>query len=199
MFDKQYYESNNYTNYLDRQDRYIRLAKEVCEFLEKIDLLKGTVLDFGCAVGFLLKGLEKRVDECYGVDISEWALEQARMRGHDVSTQVNWNLDHGVVFGLDVFEHMTEEDLDRFFRKIKTKSIVFRIPICANEGEDYVLECSRVDPTHVIRWTKQQWIDYFRNNGFLNVDLNLSTIYNSDGVYSGLAFRQSDFTEEMTL
>jgi SAM-dependent methyltransferase len=189
MFDKQYYESNNYTNYLDRQDRYIRLAKEVCEFLEKMDLLKGTVLDFGCAVGFLLKGLEKRVEECYGVDISEWALEQARARGHNVSTQVNWNLDHDVVFGLDVFEHMTEEDLDHFFQKIKTKSIVFRMPICANEGEDYVLECSRVDPTHIICWTKQQWIDYFRNHGFLNVDLNLSTIYNSEGVYSGLALR----------
>ena len=104
MFDQEYYESNNYTNYLYRQDRYIRLSEEVSDFLDKMNLLKEPVLDFGCAVGFLFKGLEKRVDECYGVDISEWALEQARKRGHDVSTQVNWNLDHGVVFGLDVFE-----------------------------------------------------------------------------------------------
>lgn len=189
MFDKKYYESNNYTNYLDRQDRYVRLAEEISDFLSKMNLLQEPVLDFGCAVGFLLKGLEERNIDCYGVDISEWALEQARKRGHDVSTQVNWDLDHGVVFGLDVFEHMTEDDLNHFFQKIKTKCIVFRMPICANEGEDYVLECSRVDPTHVICWTKQQWIDYFRNHGFLNIDLNLSTIYNSEGVYSGLALR----------
>lgn len=189
MFDKEYYESNNYTNYLDRQDRYIRLAEEVSDFLGKMNLLKEPVLDFGCAVGFLLKGLENRVDECYGVDISEWALEQARERGHDVSDQVNWDLDHGVVFGLDVFEHMTKPDLDDFFNRIKTKAVVFRIPVCANEDEDYVLECSRVDPTHIICWTKKQWSDYFRQYGFLSVELNLSTIYNSEGVYSGLALR----------
>jgi len=52
-----------------------------------------------------------------------------------------------------------------------------------------VLECSRVDPTHVVRWTKAMWREFFRTFGLLNVELNLSTIYNSEGVYSGLALR----------
>jgi len=192
MFDKEYYESNNYTNYLDRQDRYIRLAEEVLAYLRKMRLVHSPVLDFGCAVGFLLKGLEREVNTCYGVDISDWAIEQAKKRGHDVRKEVDFNRDHSIVFGLDVFEHMPEKELREFFDKIKTKAIVFRIPVCAKEGEDYVLECSRVDPTHVIRWTRKQWIEFFRSYGFLNVDLQLSTIYNSEGVYSGLALRHDN-------
>ncbi len=93
------------------------------------------------------------------------------------------------MFGLDVFEHMNFEDLEAFFKNIKTRAIVFRIPVCANYGEDYVLECSRVDPTHVIRWTKSMWTEFFRTFGFISVELNLATIYNSEGVYSGLALR----------
>lgn len=189
MFDKEYYESNNYTNYLDRQDRYIRLAEEVGDFLGKMNLLQEPVLDFGCAVGFLLKGLESKVDDRYGVDISEWALEKARERGHDARKEVDWSKNHGVVFGLDVFEHMSFNDLKDFFEKIKTKVIVFRIPVCANPGEDYVLECSRADPTHNICWTRELWTEWFRSYGFLCIELNLSTIYNSEGVYSALAIR----------
>ena len=189
MFDKEYYESNNYTNYLDRQDRYIRLAEEVSDFLGKMNLLQEPVLDFGCAVGFLLKGLEGRNLDCYGVDISTWALAKARERGHDARGEVDWSTNHGVVFGLDVFEHMDYDALENVFKNIKTKAIVCRMPVCAKPGEDYVLECSRVDPTHVVRWTKAMWREFFRTFGFLNVELNLSTIYNSEGVYSGLALR----------
>ena len=63
------------------------------------------------------------------------------------------------------------------------------MPVCANEGEDYVLNVSRVDPTHVIRWTKNQWRKLFENLGYFPLDLNLSTIYNSPGVYTGIAIR----------
>ena len=188
-FNKEYYESNNYTNYLSRQDRYIRLAKEVCEFMEKMNLLNSPALDFGCAVGFLLKGLQNHVDYCYGADISEWAREQAQMRKLDVRSEPDWKLNHGVVFALDVFEHMTEYKLQDFFNKIRTDVIVFRMPICENSGEDYVLECSRADPTHIIRWTKSEWEKFFKSNGYVTIDLNLSTMYNSDGVYTGFALK----------
>lgn len=189
MFDKEYYESNNYTNYLARQDRYIRLAKEVCEFMGKMNLMNAPVLDFGCAVGFLLKGLEQHVEYCYGADISEWARKEATHRGLDVRKTPDWKLNHGVVFALDVFEHMKELELQDFFYNIHTDVIVFRMPICANPGEDYVLECSKVDPTHVIRWTKEEWREFFRSNGYTPIDLNLATIYNSDGVYAGFAVK----------
>ena len=190
IFDREYYESNNYTNYLARQDRYIRLAKEVCEFMGKMNLMNSPVLDFGCAVGFLLKGLEQHVDYCYGADISEWARNEANARGLDVREEPDWKLNHGVVFALDVFEHMKPYVLHDFFYNIRTDVIVFRMPICAKSGEDYVLECSKVDPTHVIRWTKKEWQEYFKSWGYTTIYLNLSTFYNSDGVYAGMAIKQ---------
>jgi hypothetical protein len=190
-FDKEYYESNNYTNYLARQDRYIRLAEEVVDYLKKMNLVQSPILDFGCAVGFLLEGLKKHGD-CYGVEISEWAIEEATKRGHDVRREI-MDVNHGLVFALDVFEHMPEGELTKFFYKLDANAIVFRMPICANSGEDYVLECSRVDPTHLIRWTKEEWKKFFNSHGYITTDLQLSTIYNSEGVYAGLALRNQCF------
>jgi len=189
MYDKDYYESNNYTNYLAREARYERLANEILGFLNVMGLAKSPVLDFGCAVGFLLRAFKKQHLDCYGVDVSEWALEQAHKRGLHVSREVLWEEQHALTTALDVLEHMSEEDLTHFIENLNTKVIVFRMPICANEGEDYVLEVSRVDPTHNIRWTKQQWEEFFNKHGYVTVDLNLNTIYNSDGVYAGIAFK----------
>ena len=187
-FDKSYYESNNYTNYLGREDRYTKLADEVMTHLKTFDLVQSPILDFGCAVGFLMRGLAKYGD-VYGVDVSDWAIEQASAQGLKVQKTIDPKLDHGMVFALDVFEHIPEKDLERILLNIRTKLIVFRMPVCANEGEDYVLNVSRVDPTHVIRWTKNQWRKLFENLGYFPLDLNLSTIYNSPGVYTGIAIR----------
>jgi 2-polyprenyl-3-methyl-5-hydroxy-6-metoxy-1,4-benzoquinol methylase len=189
MYDKEYYESNNYTNYLAREDRYLRLANEIIEYLSKMNLVKSPVLDFGCAVGFLLKAFEKHNLDCYGVDVSDWALTKAKESGLNVSKEVLWEKQHALVTALDVLEHMSEDDLRYFMANINTNAMVFRMPIVANEGEDYVLEVSRVDPTHNIRWTKQQWEQFFNQYGYVTVDLNLNTIYNSDGVYAGVAIK----------
>ena len=37
-----------------------------------------TILDFGCAKGFIVKALRLLHREAYGVDISEYAIKQAR-------------------------------------------------------------------------------------------------------------------------
>ena len=58
------------------------------------------------------------------------------------------------------------------------------MPICAEEGEDYVLECSRKDRTHRLRLTREEWEYVFNEAGYYCVDLNLPTIYCSEGVYS---------------
>lgn len=192
-FGEKYYQTNNYTDYLGRGDRYIRLANEVSDFLGKMNLNKGPVLDFGCAVGFLLEGLKDKHEAVYGVDISEYALEVCREKGLDVRDAPLFDTRHGIVYGLDVFEHMDEDELNAFFARVDTKVIVFRMPICAEGEDDYHLEVSRRDPTHVIKWTKSQWQSYFKKYGYLPLDLELSTIYNSTGVYSGVAICTTDW------
>jgi|SRR5210317_474180 len=189
MYDKEYYKSVNYTDYLARGDRYKKLASEVLNFLDKMNLAEGPVLDFGCAVGFLLEELQKKLTNCYGVEVSEYCIEECKKKGLEIHHEPVRDMRHGIVFSLDVFEHMQEEELETFIKNIETKVIVFRIPICREGESDYVLDVSRRDPTHVIRWSKNKWKKYFESFGYKCVDLNLLTIYNSEGVYSGLAMK----------
>jgi len=188
IFDEHYFKSVNYTDYLERSNRYDQLAHEVMTHLKVHDLDKDPILDFGCAVGFLIEGLQKLgYKDVYGSDVSDWALEEARKKNLDVEKEPRLDVTHGVTFALDVLEHMPENEMRTFLDKLKTKVLVFRIPIRREEDDDYFLECSRADPTHVICWTKEQWRDLFSYKGYIALDLNLHTIYNSTGVYSGIA------------
>jgi 2-polyprenyl-3-methyl-5-hydroxy-6-metoxy-1,4-benzoquinol methylase len=189
MFSEEYYKSNNYTDYLARGDRYQKLANETLDLLDQLSLPHKIVCDFGCAVGHLLPALDKRSTYSYGTDISEYALDVCKEKKLNVRLEPKWDMNHDLVYSLDVFEHMQVEELNEFFDKIKSNVIIFRMPVCAREGGDYVLEVSRRDPTHTIRWTKEQWSDYFKRYGYHCLELNLHTIYNSEGVYSGLAIQ----------
>lgn len=186
-YDSDYFNSVNYTDYLYRGDRYVKLANEVMGLVDNLELPKDRVLDFGCAVGHLLGGLKEHVPYLYGTDISEWARDQATAKGLPVAATPYFDMEHDIVFSLDVFEHMPLEELQDFMENIDTKAIVFRVPVTAVSGGDYVLEVSRRDPTHNIRWTKEEWRKFFVYFGFDCLNLNLHTIYNSDGVYSGIA------------
>lgn len=189
-FGEAYYSTVNYIDFLQRGDRYKRLAADINDLLKKIGLNKGPVLDFGCAVGFVIEAMENEgYEDVSGVDISEWALSQCREKGLDVSNSIDPDKEYGLTFALDVLEHMNMDQVLDLLNTLETETIVFRMPICAKEGEDYVLDCSRKDPTHRIRMTREEWEEVFNQAGYYCVDLNLPTIYCSEGVYSGLAIR----------
>jgi hypothetical protein len=187
MYNKNYYTKLNYTDYLSRENRYISLAKETTSLLSQLQLLSEPILDYGCAVGHLLYGLNKLNLDCLGYDISEWALKEAKKKGNVVD-KIPTNA-FGVGYFLDVLEHIKEEELDNLFHKVNCNTIIFRIPVVAQEGEDYVLEVSRKDKTHVIKWTKDQWRKYLAKFEYKILPLNLYTIYDSPGVFSGLGIR----------
>lgn len=187
MYDKSYYTELNYTDYLSRENRYIALAKETTSLLSQINLLSEPILDYGCAVGHLLSGLNKLKLDCVGYDVSQWALEEARKKGN-VTDEIPTDR-FGVGYFLDVLEHIEENELNTLFNKVNCNVIIFRMPVVANEGEDYVLEVSRKDKTHVIKWTRQQWRKYFAKFRYEVLPLSLYTIYDSPGVFSGLGIR----------
>jgi len=188
LFGEDYYKTVNYVDFLQRKGRYVKLAEDIDGLLQKLNLNNGPVLDFGCAVGFVVEAMEDRgYEDVRGVDISEWAVSQCKEKGLDVSNRVDYDTEWGLTFCLDVLEHMTVEQVENFLDNLKTESLVFRVPVCAEEGEDYVLECSRKDPTHNIRWTAEQWKYLMEYHGYTVLSMNLPTIYSSEGVFSGLA------------
>lgn len=187
-FSEQYFKSVNYVNYLNREEKYKKLAKELVSFLENASLINknSEILDFGCAVGFLTKSIfDLGYQNIYGVDISEWALEIAQKYNLTFSKNINKKSD--IMIALDVFEHMNNVDIKKSIKKAQPSIIICRIPVCKNKGEDFYLEVSKKDITHINCKTKEQWKSFFKQNGYSTcLHLNLNTIYDSEGVFCGV-------------
>jgi len=195
-YDEKYFTTANYEDYLARAERYYRTARHLNMLLAMLGRNAGRYVDYGCAVGHLVKGFQLcDVNNIEGYDISHWAVEQGVRNGLPLTTNYRKVVQPicNVLTALDVFEHMEIDSVKKVLRAFHPETLIVRIPICANEGEDYVLKCSRDDPTHLIRWTKQQWSDMFEQQGYRMVSLALPTIYCSEGVYSAIGFRDEGF------
>lgn len=193
-YGEEYFTSNNYENYLGRQLRYEKIAEELQQTLCNLKLNVYPYLDYGCAVGHLVRGLIKSgvpKREVFGYDISDWAINYGIRKEPQLclSNQYNPLRSWGVTFFLDVLEHMQEQEIRELIQTLKTDCFVFRIPVCEKSGEDYVEESSRKDKTHVIRWTKSEWKELFCSFKYNVIHLNLKTVYDSKGVFCGIAIK----------
>ena len=191
IYDEKYYTTENYVNYLDRQEKYRRTAEEINELLKKIGMIDKSkkVLDYGCAVGFMSKALLELGYDVDSYDISEWALEQARKKGCRVVSQPNDHYHTG--FFMDVLEHMHNDDIDDLFKKTSFDYMVIRIPVSHDSDPDkFFLEVSRKDPTHINCATAESWIKRFNDWGYSNcLRLNLNTIYDSTGCFCAIILK----------
>lgn len=196
LYDEKYYNSLNYADYMSRQPRYLKLAKETTDLLDQLSLIHKDVniLDYGCSVGFLMSGLKavgfKHVD---GVDVSDWAIERAKEKDLRVTRDINglYNI-YRLMYALDVFEHMKDKEIINIFNKLHPKLLIVRIPCGEGIVKDFHLEVSRRDKTHINCKSREQWIKFLINKcGFSGcLKLNLNTIYDNPGVFCGLFIRE---------
>jgi len=193
MYNEDYYKTNNYKDYLIRGEgpHYKIMAEEITCLLKKLCRPHDTILDFGCAVGFFMQAVAPFAKTVDGVDLSKWARGECKKKGFSVTEEVMWEREYDVVYGLDVLEHLPEDELVNFFENIKAKTIVYKIPVCNETEGKYVLECAEVDPTHLIRWTKTDWRKFFEYYGYYCLDVNLDKIYSSEGGFCGIAIKQT--------
>jgi hypothetical protein len=191
LYNEAYYKSNNYQTYLDRASKYEKLSKEMHNFLQMINLSKGPVLDFGCAVGFVSQAMINLGYDVDCVDISDWARNECRKKNLKVYKKPNYNKQYGITFALDVLEHLTPDELNLFMDNIKTNVMIVRVPICLENEDDYYFPEARSDTTHIIKWSHKQWDSYIRSKNYHPIELNLSTIYCSPGGYCALCISTS--------
>lgn len=189
-YPESYYKTVNYSDYMERSERYHKLAAELSNLLKSISLLRkeSVILDFGCAVGHLMTGfINLGYDRCIGVESSDWAIDYCVSKGLNVVTLDKISALPDIVFALDVFEHMGDLDILNFLNYIDNAPMVIRIPVASKIGGDFHLEVSRNDPTHINCKTKDRWVELLsktRNRIVLPLDLN--TIYDSAGVFSAI-------------
>ena len=192
-YDESYYKAGNYTDYLDRRERYHRLARDIDAFMDSICLRStgSNLLDYGCGPGFLMEGFrELGYTNVVGHDISKWAIQYADNIGikgiaHCLDNVIQDRYHLTVM--LDVLEHIKYDDINKLLRKLKTHFVLVRIPICKKDGGNYNYPVSNKDPTHITKLSKTSWDATFKNTGYRHVcRINLPNIWDSNGVLCAL-------------
>lgn len=190
-----YYSSGNYHDYLTRGPKYAALAEEMTAWLKRNGLpLYGNVLDYGCGVGHLVRGLRRCGVSAFGCDLSRWATRYADMSEvASMDERGAYLLAHvSLLIAFDVFEHMNLADVIGVLDDCDAIFLAIRIPVSKIDGRPYVLPCSERDPTHRLRLTKASWAAVFRAAGYEEVARPaLKHWWDSEGVYCALFRRKS--------
>jgi len=144
-------------------------------FAERIfqDIQPTTVLDAGCAIGLLVEVLRKRGTQAWGVDISEFAIQNAhpdiRQYCKVGSITEPFEIPHyDLIVCIEVLEHLPKEDAGKAIANLCQHSddILFSsTPYDYNEATHF-----NVQPT-------EYWVEHFARHGyFRDVDFDASFI-----------------------
>jgi SAM-dependent methyltransferase len=156
----------------ERSERWLGFFDEIAARIVS-DLAPGSVLDAGCALGMLVEALRKLGVEAYGVDISEFAIEQAdpSIRDHVWQASLTDPLPrrYDLVTCIEVVEHVPGPDAERVIDNLCAASdrILF-----SSSPFDYG------EPTHVNVKQPDQWAEAFARRGFfrdLDADMSFLT------------------------
>ena len=189
-FEEGYFKDSKISNYRDyTQKKYGML----CEDLIALGI-KPTdrIVDFGCAIGSLLNEFCQRgYRRVQGTDVSWWAINEGR-RLHGFNPNVPQYLNYSLleegadwILALDVLEHIGTVELSNILQIMRCKNLVVRVPVCAEEGQPYVLKVSRNDTTHIQCHTKEWWTETL--SGFMYMGpITGTAIYDSPGVMAAV-------------
>ena len=179
-FDRDYFECgvvtgvSRYMNYSWMPELTLRMAHY---FVTQLPIARGeTVLDFGCAKGFLVKALRLLDVEAFGADISAYAIAEA-----DGAVRADCRLIRGVedpdlferaydwMIAKDVLEHIAEPDLARLlpYAAAHARRMFAILPLAADDDRGgYIVPDYDRDTTHVIAKTAAWWTRLFEAHGW---------------------------------
>jgi 2-polyprenyl-3-methyl-5-hydroxy-6-metoxy-1,4-benzoquinol methylase len=181
-FNEDYYERgiekgvSGYSNYRWIPELTIPLCFRIIEILE-IDS-DHKVLDFGCAKGYLVKGLRLLHREAYGVDISDYAISQApaevrsylyHMNDGDPIPLPPQGLEYDsydAVIAKDVLEHIPYNKVVGVLQELRKVAGYMFVVVPLGENGKYVVPAYENDVTHIIREPLEWWKDIFKEAKF---------------------------------
>ena len=124
-----------------------------------------TVLDAGCAMGYLVSALRDRGVEAYGVDLSEYALSKVRpdVRPYCFAGSITEPLpqamprQYDLVVTIEVLEHLTAQDGQTAIANLcaMTDTVLF-----SSSPDDFT------EPTHINVQQREYWARLFALQGF---------------------------------
>jgi SAM-dependent methyltransferase len=165
-YNELYYKSGNYLDYLSREEKYKSLALELKPLL--LDLNINNILDFGCGVGFLVKHINEMGFNCLGYETSFWALNYGKkFITEDIFNDVDFlKKEYDCFLFFDSLEHNYVSFIENILYSIKSQYLFIRIPVSEYGSNNFFLDVSRRDPTHVTCMSKQSWLQLFKRFQF---------------------------------
>jgi cyclopropane fatty-acyl-phospholipid synthase-like methyltransferase len=154
----------------EHNDHWVRFFGTIADHIVS-DIKPRTVLDAGCAMGFLVEALRDRGIEAFGVDISEYAISQVRSdikpycRQGSVTDPQTERYD--LIVSIEVLEHLPTEEA------IKAVS-----NLCS-ATDDFIFSSTPIDYQEITHFNVQPpewWTELFARQGFFrDVDYDPST------------------------
>ena len=177
IYDRDYYErgletgKSCYQNYRWVPELTIPMAMAMIDLL---GIKRGqTVLDYGCAFGFLVKALRLLGRKAWGVDISTYAIENADPSEHCFLKAGNYlhgkaaflqSLHSDFCIAKDVFEHIPYSEIVEVFEWINADTMFAIIPL--GENDKYRAPANNLDVTHKICKDETWWTNLLEKNGW---------------------------------
>ena len=176
-YNEDYYERgqelgiSGYSNYRWLPGLTVPMCKTIADdlFLDK----NSSILDFGCAKGFLVKAFKDLGYDSYGIDVSEYAIKNCHPDVSDrcklytgKSISEAFDKRFNFVLSKDVFEHIPYEVIDKVLIDIRnhTDRLYTIVPLGTN-GK-YIIPSYENDVTHIIREPMDWWVEKIRKAGF---------------------------------
>lgn len=185
-YNEQYYYSGCGDVPYENADQWMAHFNKIADRIVA-DLAPRTVLDAGCAMGYLVAALRDRGVEAYGIDISDYAISKVRedVKPYCVVGSLTEPLPdslpqaYDLVVSIEVLEHLYPQEGARAIENLcaLTDTIVF-----SSTPDDFTEE------THVNVQQREYWARLFAQHGFLD-DLTYRPTYLT---YHAVCYRKTD-------
>ncbi|MCC5617186.1 glycosyltransferase [Nostoc sp. CHAB 5836] len=154
-----------------RDDGWMRFFNTIAKEI-KINICPKTVLDAGCAMGFLVESLRQQDVETWGIDISEYAIQNAHPSIQPYcsvgSVTEEFPRRYDLIVCIEVLEHLTRQQAEQAIKNFcqHTDDILF-----SSSPLDYK------EATHFNVQPSEYWAEQFAKQGFIrDVDFDASFI-----------------------
>lgn len=164
---------SNYTDYRWLPELTGKMAYHLNNYFEQWDPghhFDISVLDFGCARGYMVKALRDRSIQAFGYDISEWAIKNCHP---DVAPFVSNKLGlyngtdvfkYDWIYSKDVLEHLKGDELEMTIPLLLSMAgvgVFVIVPLAHQFNGQYRNQKDELDATHVTRGTLDDWVYMF--------------------------------------
>jgi GT2 family glycosyltransferase/SAM-dependent methyltransferase len=154
-----------------RDEEWLRFFGSVADRIMR-DIRPSTVLDVGCAMGFLVEALRQRGAEAFGVDISGYAIENVHPDIQPYcwvgSVTDPFPRKYDLIVCIEVLEHLPHREVEQAIENL------------CRHSDDVLFSSTPLDykeATHVNVQSPEYWAELFARHGFFrDVDFDASFI-----------------------